>query len=945
MTMPNVQANQGPLTGAPNASGAPGGTDVTQRLEAALDSDKSFKKFIGGVMGQCENEYAAVRQKVHTGELTAAEAETEIDRLKALLPTKVVDQFLFVGVDFKGQAQYAFATTGRKLSAAVSLNPLGILGLNARLELEGSAQTSSFLGLLVVRGPQRAGNFAVSRPITLHSFIGSSSKFTLAGSFEASVGWEGTFTGSLTDEPEEEEDAAGEQNNDATDKNKSAPATPPESVRLKAPELDQGLLGGDVDEETCLEYLAVGIELKTGVKASLNYEYESYSAADPTPSFYDKSQGDSLRSDLLGLMVEGSAKALAKSRASEVINGNPEYFAPIELEKTTFWKTFRAGSEDLFDRLIHPKKDPPNDATGEDLRDLVWRTLNALWPFLPENHDNAVRRFESFARWYPYVASQPTLPRDYRGPSRCAEDLFPDVDGHPGQSRKPATHPVRFNELRAGDAAPELRVEFASIRDQIGWSLEPYVHVERRSMCLDVQAMLRTLGVNEKMFPPLPKPNGRLGEAYLKVLTPVLVAEARSSWEPAAEVYAKATLDLMRRGGALGRCVNEPLRSLLLVSSHAPQASAKAFVKAEAYLKVPLITDSSAVAEASVSIGGEFKQAMTTFQTFVWGQKPGENRRPLYTTYETRIRYTSFKLEGRVEAGAEAKVGGGHGDEWKLFDPKVVEKKPDRLNRMRYRCAVVTWQGGRASAFKAAPGPGTGVVYGESFVVGNLLKIYQREKDNALHRKWWDDYSKNRGARDDLKAQWAGWALPPYLRDQRPEIYAPHREPYFERVATALNVPHRVLVDFLLHREVRSALRDTELSLARSGSLLIEAAFRLDDWKALEVRGRQKKVLDRLVPVLSRRSLGNLFKARPRTLESIRLRFRKRDHEVDETSLFTLGFKVVGKETSINLSSVEAAGTDAVFDIVTMFIDDKGMRTATSADYETAVPPAILFSQ
>ncbi len=168
MTMPNVQMSQGAPAGAPNASGAPIGSDVAQRLEDALNSDKSFKKFIGGVMGQCENEYAAVRKKVLANELTSAQADAEIERLKALVPTRVVDQFLFAGVDFKGQAQYAFATTGRKLNAAVSLNPLGIIGLNSRLEFEGSAQTSSFLGLLVVRGPQSASslscNSVVRRP-------------------------------------------------------------------------------------------------------------------------------------------------------------------------------------------------------------------------------------------------------------------------------------------------------------------------------------------------------------------------------------------------------------------------------------------------------------------------------------------------------------------------------------------------------------------------------------------------------------------------------------------------------------------------------------------------------------------------------------------------------------------------------------------------------------
>jgi predicted DNA-binding WGR domain protein len=85
------------------------------------------------------------------------------------------------------------------------------------------------------------------------------------------------------------------------------------------------------------------------------------------------------------------------------------------------------------------------------------------------------------------------------------------------------------------------------------------------------------------------------------------------------------------------------------------------------------------------------------------------------------------------------------------------------------------------------------------------------------------------------------------------------------------------------------------------------------------------------------------------TLESIRLRYRRRDAKVNDRKLFKLGFdKFLGNELKVNIERVDRAGHDAIIDVRTVFLDSELARLQGSdlpATYEKAVPPAAIFGQ
>jgi len=96
---------------------------------------------------------------------------------------------------------------------------------------------------------------------------------------------------------------------------------------------------------------------------------------------------------------------------------------------------------------------------------------------------------------------------------------------------------------------------------------------------------------------------------------------------------------------------------------------------------------------------------------------------------------------------------------------------------------------------------------------------------------------------------------------------------------------------------------------------------------------------------LKQETRNRLLECKRRTLESIRLRYRKIDRANDDKSLFTIGFKVSGEGFKIKLSSVERAGADGIVDLCTVFMTPDLANLSPTEAYETCVPAAVLFCQ
>ncbi len=114
-------------------------------------------------------------------------------------------------------------------------------------------------------------------------------------------------------------------------------------------------------------------------------------------------------------------------------------------------------------------------------------------------------------------------------------------------------------------------------------------------------------------------------------------------------------------------------------------------------------------ADAFLGVSGEYKKAFARFQTMVTtapqsisqkGVSRGTSgKAPVYTTYDAVVTYSSFALGLALGFDANFNVvsyGKSLSKDTSLGDAmdKLKDKtawKPDRLNQIRYLCAIATW--------------------------------------------------------------------------------------------------------------------------------------------------------------------------------------------------------------------------------------------------------------
>jgi hypothetical protein len=403
-------------------------------------------------------------------------------------------------------------------------------------------------------------------------------------------------------------------------------------------------------------------------------------------------------------------------------------------------------------------------------------------------------------------------------------------------------------------------------------------------------------------------------------------------------------------------------KNILILSSHKADGKAGAFASAEATARV-MGAGGSAEAKIEAGLSGARKRSFARYQSCVAttayareGLRAGDvAAAEVMTTYDTAIDYSTFKLgvEVTLEAEAfgvdlvpEAVSGAVDGAN------EAMAYKPNRLNRMRYRTAVACWvrpalgiaplrdatrvpryKGVRDLLKEGTPVSvealcGTGVAFGESFVVENLRKLYERILEPAA--------SSTAATRVERLADLAFAGTLKAGADADAQVRA---------IATQLHVSPAELITFLDDIQVRAGILAT--SMAPAGAVLLEATFAttVTDLAVHCYVDSDGVFHASLAPDTSTRLFGAIT---PKP-QSMRLRYRRRDVVNNDSTLFSLGFdKVQGNSLKITLERVDRAGHDGIIDLATVFLD-AGLRdlqaTDPAAAYRSAVPPAALFTQ
>ena len=379
----------------------------------------------------------------------------------------------------------------------------------------------------------------------------------------------------------------------------------------------------------------------------------------------------------------------------------------------------------------------------------------------------------------------------------------------------------------------------------------------------------------------------------------------------------------------------------LRLSSHKPEGKAGLYAAGEAKASTGLASVGVS-ADAFLGVSGEYKKAFARFQTMVrtlpypllQQGKTLATVTPVYTTYDAVVTYSSFNLGLVLGFDADFNVlsyGKSLSKDTKLGDAmdKLKDKttwKPDRLNQIRYVCAIAAWARPPAGFARGLnPGQerdgsvkavsGSGFAVGQSFSVGNLVKFYKVYYNAATSR-------------------WKAGAL---------------AAPYTRLIALAIGIKEserQKVLDFLADPFVASTI--TEF-LPLDVGVFIEGTYRVGQLPDLKVKiGVDKETKAEQIQL--HKEFGRGFQGSPHVLESIRLRYRKRDVFEKDGNLFTVGFKVSGTGAKIKLDRVERAGADGIVDVATVFVDPPLKVLAASGGnqsqaYERAVPPAALFCQ
>lgn len=369
--------------------------------------------------------------------------------------------------------------------------------------------------------------------------------------------------------------------------------------------------------------------------------------------------------------------------------------------------------------------------------------------------------------------------------------------------------------------------------------------------------------------------------------------------------------------------------SSLFISAHKADGKAGLFAEAKVTGKAIIASANAGARVDALKISGGYKTANVRYQTVYPAPDENSEKSCVVMTQDSKIVYKQVvftPIEGKIEGSVS--VVGHTKSLSDLNKGQELRKAWDinLINSMSYITTTVYWHSSMEKpAFpspvvskkskqnlkwesRAIALPGTGVAFGGSFLVKNLMKFYQFY-DGVMEEFLDEDVGE-----------------------------------YFTQVAKALEVkPEELNLFFIKMMDERGPSFLRELAeLNQIDSVLLEANFRID-YADIILKSRQdgdSKVV-KLHHDTSKELLG--LHDSMRTLEAIRLRYRIQDSFNADGDYFSLGFKIDGQGLGIKLKKVDRAGSEGIVDLFTCWMDKK-LGSGTTA-YEKAVPPVALFCQ
>ncbi len=886
-------------------------------------------------------------------ELTAGQASNE-EQLKKLVLKKgseflPVDYLLDAGLGLKGTLYYAYTTTGKAASAEGSISPLGPIGLNFQAGLKLSAAKGKQRSVVILRGPSAIKSphweATVSHPIAVHSLVGNYYEFTAKLSAELSIGWEFSAGAGIKDD----------------DKKKLVFYAEPESKSHT--EAQKERRSGD-DTPLQIEMVGAGLTAKAGFQASIEYSYERFYAEDRMPLFYtdaeSREEKDSrLRTDLAMILQEGSTKTMLKAKACALMAKNKEMF---KAANPLHWE---AGAESLLAVFyLNSVAFIADSAWGKKFDGLasIVRTLSSetvLKALINRNPESPKKDDRVFAEADTIEdALRRYVPTDYEALKEEAVNFLNTA----GIKVPPKDGLFRYSTglvwLTLAEATENNRFDIYTNRhrkaEQLRRRLSPSVRLCGAKTHEDALALITEHTAqcpNHKnkvcCTGDLPK------NATFNAIYEYFEARAEVRFLFCPDVWRTCSM-YMDADGDTG----EPV--FLSITAHNGEGAAELFATAGIEAKA-LHVNGELSASASIGARCAGKIARTRFQTITTATPRVGGRAEILTTFDSRIVYIRAEAGPKVEVAAlitdkilkkdleDSKRGAGA--------KKAIEELQERFtyahNQMQYQTAIAVWT--KPSGAVPRKGtvtllPGSGVSIGASFLLASLKQIYKP----GVHAT-------------SLISDWAiGKQLSSltHLADKEPAELK-----YLLHIAELLQLtklefglgPTLVLVaSFLDTAVVRGIFNENTDKLKDEGSLLLEATYRFNTTRSVDYEV-YKDGLGRQMMTLNDVTMDGLREKEPknRILESIRLRYRRKDHLRTNSDLFSLGFFAGGNGLEIKLEKIERAGQDVIVDLATVFFDwtagvwqlrippsdpDAAIK-AKQKWYEEAVPPAPLFCQ
>ena len=277
------------------------------------------------------------------------------------------EYFVKDGLDYKGQAQYAYTVNGKGASVDVKIDPGKLLGLTAAAGAKVSLKAGKELMVFACVGPQKISyklpnpknapqpedrNVELSRPIVLGSMQGTFWEGQAGASFEAGVSFSAH---------------AGISRSGASASASSG-------------------ADGDDDESpaTRAEFIGASFEASASFKADASYSYANAALEDVRPRLYGVQTAGAdkaaLKADATEIFASDSTKDALKTGAVEFMNQHKDIFG--EQSKTRFLGISNRPTAELVEALLAgAKKIDAKTASGAALKACTENWAGKLAPY------------------------------------------------------------------------------------------------------------------------------------------------------------------------------------------------------------------------------------------------------------------------------------------------------------------------------------------------------------------------------------------------------------------------------------------------------------------------------------------------------------------------------------------------------------------------------------